>query len=114
MMAASSLQASGRGLKPSKFGFEVANAALEFRQVAESGYCFEPFAVFQSRVAGVESTGGDVVGDTALCGDDSAFADREVACRPDLTGEDTIRADFRGAGEAHLAAQHGIGADLRS
>lgn len=93
-----------------QFGFQLANALLEFRQTIKGSDSLEPLTIVDGGIAGVHRTWRDVVGNTALGGNDAAIADGEMSGRADLAGENAAVADLGGSGEADLAAEHGIGA----
>src|SRR5947207_13429466 len=92
---------------------QIADVAWQVRQPIPGRLRFEPLAIFDGRISGIESRGGNVVWDAALCGNDSAVADGEMASGANLSGQDAGVADSRGTREPDLSAEHGIGPDLR-
>ena len=97
----------------SELFLQFTHFALQIRQAIQGGLRFEPLAVFDSRISGIEPGGRNVIWDAAFCGNDSAVADGEVAGGADLAGKDTAVADSRGTRESDLSAKHGICPDLR-
>lgn len=77
------------------FGFEFADAPLQFREAVESRDGFEPLPVLHGRIARVHRMSWDVVGDAAFRGDYAAVAHGEMARGADLAGEDAAIAYFR-------------------
>lgn len=78
-----------------EFGGEVAELFLEFGQMIEDCDGLEPIFIFDGWVAGVEGSSGNVTGDAALGGDDGAVTDGEMAGDANLASEDAIFADLR-------------------
>jgi hypothetical protein len=78
-----------------EFGFEFANALLKFGQTIEYSDCFEPLTIVDCWISGIHRARRNVVGDAALCGDDRAIADAEMAGSANLSGENAAVADLR-------------------
>lgn len=95
------------------FGFQFADALLQFRETIEGRDGLEPLAIVHRGITGEHGARGDVIGNAAFGGYDRAVANSEMASRADLAGKDAAIANFRGTGETDLSAKHGVRADLR-
>src|SRR6201996_7431253 len=75
-------------------GLQFADAFLEVWQTSKSGGIAEPQFVVDGGRAGADLVGLDVAGEAGGGCDNDIVADRQVARRGGLAGEDAVVADF--------------------
>src|SRR6202521_3614347 len=79
-----------------------------FWQLGIGGAALQPQAVIDGRSAADHGSGGNVVGDAALCYGYGSVADFYVAADAYLSGQDYVVAYVGGAGQADLGAEQRV------
>src|SRR5258708_7099576 len=100
-------------LQSCDLGFQVPHALLQVRQAIERCREFHPQTAVHGRGSSNDRARGQIASQPRLSVDYASVADGEMARAGGLAGENTVVTDSSGAGEADLAAEHGVGANAR-
>jgi len=96
-----------------QLGFQLTHSLLKFRQAIQCCHRFEPLTIVDGWISGKHGPRRNIVGYSALRGEDRAVAYTEVAGRTNLPGKNTAIANFCRSRQANLTAKHRVGSDMR-